>query len=79
MGMTNPRDALRAWFLGPRAENADLVVWDDAPLPKLPELYSEIFVREGGARAIYEQLADDINAIIYQPDAVAQLRATTAA
>jgi glutamate/tyrosine decarboxylase-like PLP-dependent enzyme len=25
MGMTDPRDALRAWFLGPRAENADLL------------------------------------------------------
>lgn len=62
-----------------RADNAGLVVSDDAPLPPLPKLYSEIFVREGGARAIYEQLADDINAIIYKPDAVARLQASSAA
>jgi DNA-binding transcriptional LysR family regulator len=62
-----------------RAENGGLVVWDDAPLPKLPELYSEIFVREGGARAVYEQLADDINDVIYRADAVAPLKETSAA
>jgi hypothetical protein len=44
-----------------------MLVWEDPPLPKLPDLYSGIYVREGGARAIYEQLADDIAAVFYDP------------
>jgi DNA-binding transcriptional LysR family regulator len=44
-----------------------LTVWADAPLPKLPPLYCGIFVREGGARAAYEQLADDIAAALGGP------------
>ena len=44
-----------------------MLIWDDAPLPKLPDLYSGIYVREGGARAVYEQLADEIAAVIYDP------------
>ena len=48
-----------------RADEAGIPVWEDAPLPKLPDLYSGIYVREGGARAIYEQLADEIAAVIH--------------
>ena len=48
-----------------RAEKVGMLVWEDPPLPKLPDLYSGIYVREGGARAIYEQLADDIAAVFY--------------
>jgi DNA-binding transcriptional LysR family regulator len=47
-----------------RATEIGLTVWDDAPLPKLPDLYSGVYVREGGARAAFEQLADDIGAVI---------------
>jgi DNA-binding transcriptional LysR family regulator len=47
-----------------RATELGLTVWDDAPLPKLPDLYSGVYVREGGARAAFEQLADDIAAVI---------------
>jgi DNA-binding transcriptional LysR family regulator len=43
-----------------RANDIGMLIWDDAPLPKLPDLYSGIYVREGGARAAYEQLADEI-------------------
>jgi len=43
-----------------RVGHSGLVVWDDAPLPKLPDLYNGVYVREGGARAAYEQLADEI-------------------
>lgn len=43
-----------------RAKAAGFTVWEDAPLPKLPDLYRSIYIREGGARAAYEQLADDI-------------------
>jgi DNA-binding transcriptional LysR family regulator len=42
------------------ATEIGMTVWADAPLPKLPSLYCGIFVREGGARAAYEQLADEI-------------------
>ena len=45
---------------GRRANDIGMLIWDDAPLPKLPDLYSGIYVREGGARAAYEQLADEI-------------------
>jgi DNA-binding transcriptional LysR family regulator len=41
-----------------RALKNDLTVWEDAPLPKLPELYCGIFVREGGAMTAIEELAD---------------------
>jgi len=43
-----------------RAGDNGMVVWEDAPLPKLPDLYSGVYIREGGARAAYEQLADEI-------------------
>lgn len=48
-----------------RAEEAGILIWEDAPLPKLPDLYSGIYVREGGARAIYEQLADEIAMVVH--------------
>ena len=43
-----------------RAGDNGMMVWEDPPLPKLPDLYSGIYIREGGARAAYEQLADEI-------------------
>jgi DNA-binding transcriptional LysR family regulator len=43
-----------------RASDVGMIVWDDAPLPKLPDLYSGIYVREGGTSAAYEHLADEI-------------------
>ncbi len=46
-------------------DTAGIMRWDDAPLPKLPDLYSGIYVREGGARPIYEQLADEIAETIF--------------
>jgi hypothetical protein len=44
-----------------------LTVWENAPLPQLPDLYSGIYIREGGPHAIYEQLADEIAAAILPP------------
>jgi len=41
-----------------RALQNGLHVWDNAPLPQLPELYCGIFIREGGNRAVIEELAD---------------------
>jgi DNA-binding transcriptional LysR family regulator len=41
-----------------RAIRNNLVIWEDAPLPKLPELYCALVVREGGGRTAVEELAD---------------------
>jgi DNA-binding transcriptional LysR family regulator len=41
-----------------RAIRNNLVVWEDSPLPKLPELYCALVVREGGERTTIEELAD---------------------
>jgi hypothetical protein len=63
-----------------RAEWLGLTVWEDAPLPKLPNLYSGIYVRESGARAIYEELADAIAVVLYDsPDDPAARKASSAA
>ena len=43
-----------------RAKVAGMTVWEDAPLPKLPDLYIGYYIREGGARAVYEQVADAV-------------------
>jgi DNA-binding transcriptional LysR family regulator len=43
-----------------RAVKTNLTVWEDAPLPKLPELFCGIFVRDGGNRAVLEELADNL-------------------
>ncbi len=43
-----------------RANDHGMMVWEDAPLPRLPDVYSGVYVREGGERAAYEQLADEI-------------------
>lgn len=50
-----------------RASQVGITVWEDSPLPPLPALYSGIYVREGGARASYEQLADEIAATLFGP------------
>lgn len=54
-----------------RANDHGLVVWDDSPLPELADLYGGVYVREGGARTAYEQLADEIADVIdsYSVDA----------
>lgn len=43
-----------------RANDMNMFIWDDAPLPRLPDIYSGIYIREGGVRAAYEQLSDAI-------------------
>jgi DNA-binding transcriptional LysR family regulator len=50
-----------------RALAVGLTVWDDAPLPKPAPLHSAIYIREGGTREIYGQLADRLAAIIHGP------------
>ncbi len=41
-----------------RAIRNNLVIWEGSPLPKLPELYCALMVREGGDRTAIEELAD---------------------
>jgi DNA-binding transcriptional LysR family regulator len=41
-----------------RAIRNKLSIWEDGPLPPLPDVYCAIFVRDGGDRAVIEQLAD---------------------
>ena len=41
-----------------RAIRNKLAIWEDAPLPKLPDIYCAIFVRDGGERTVIEELAD---------------------
>jgi DNA-binding transcriptional LysR family regulator len=43
-----------------RAEAIGLPIWEDAPLPKLRDLFCGVYVRESGERSAYEQLADEI-------------------
>ena len=57
-----------------RAIGSGMRVWEDTPLPRLPDLYSEIYVREGGARVIYEQLADEIATAVFMPLETADAR-----
>ena len=50
-----------------RASVLDLTEWVDGPLPKPAPLHSAVYVREGGSRDVYEQLADQIAAVIHGP------------
>jgi DNA-binding transcriptional LysR family regulator len=43
-----------------RAIRNKLAIWEDSPLPDLPDLYCAIFVRGGGDRTAIEELADHI-------------------
>jgi DNA-binding transcriptional LysR family regulator len=48
-----------------RAGDLGMLVWEDGPLPKLPDLHLGIYVREGGTKNTYEQLADEIADALY--------------
>jgi DNA-binding transcriptional LysR family regulator len=41
-----------------RAVRNKLSIWEDSPLPALPDIYTALFVRDGADRAAIEQLAD---------------------
>jgi DNA-binding transcriptional LysR family regulator len=61
-------------FTRRRANAVGLTPWDDGPLPKPKPLYSSVHVREGSARELYEQLADEMAAVIHgPPDRQAQM------
>jgi DNA-binding transcriptional LysR family regulator len=43
-----------------RTGTPGLMIWEDGPLPKLPDVSCGIYIRDGGARQALEQLADAI-------------------
>jgi DNA-binding transcriptional LysR family regulator len=45
-----------------RALKNNLYIWDDAPLPPLPQLFCGIYVRDGEARTAADELADYLDA-----------------
>ena len=47
-----------------RVPQTALSIWEDAPLPELPQLYCGIYLREGGNRVALEELADEIAAVL---------------
>jgi DNA-binding transcriptional LysR family regulator len=47
-----------------RARSTDLKIWDDAPLPKLPDLAWEVYLREGAKRGPAEHLVDLVAAAL---------------
>jgi DNA-binding transcriptional LysR family regulator len=47
-----------------RVAQTSLSIWEDAPLPELPQLYCGIYLRQGGNRAALEELADEIAAVL---------------
>ena len=60
-----------------RSSEFGMMVWEGAPLPKLPDLYSGIYVRESGPHTAYEELADEI-AEILNPQSVSAARLLSA-
>lgn len=50
-------------------------IWDDAPLPKLPAVFSGIFIREGGDADDREQIADAIAAALHPGPSIGDGRA----
>jgi len=47
-----------------RVPQTALSIWEDAPLPELPQLYCGIYLRQGGHRAALEELADEIATVL---------------
>jgi DNA-binding transcriptional LysR family regulator len=60
-----------------RALRNGLFVWENPPLPALPELYCGIFIRDGGNRTAIEELADylghDLRAEPVEPEIPAEI------
>jgi len=54
-----------------RAIRNNLAIWEDAPLPKLPDLHCALVVREGGSRSAVEELADYLkDQILAEPNSL---------
>jgi DNA-binding transcriptional LysR family regulator len=66
VGLEAAVDAGMGVMVLPRSRVGDtcLSIWDDAPLPSLPDLYCGVFLREGSNWAPLEGLADEIGAVL---------------
>jgi DNA-binding transcriptional LysR family regulator len=62
-----------------RAMKSELAVWEDAPLPKLPELYCGIYVREGDTWNAIDELADYLEELRFEPISAEEVSARTIA
>jgi DNA-binding transcriptional LysR family regulator len=47
-----------------RADIAGVTIWEDAPLPKLPDIFSGIYVRTGAESEECEQIAETLAAAL---------------
>jgi len=61
-----------------RAQIPGIAIWDDAPLPKLPDIFCGIYVRPGADLEEREQIADALAAAL-RPDAPAEFASSSAA
>lgn len=59
-----------------RVRLPDMIIWEDAPLPKLPNLNWGIYVREGGERGPLEEIADATATMVMGRVAAAAKRET---
>jgi DNA-binding transcriptional LysR family regulator len=48
-----------------RVWSSDLTIWEDAPLPKLPNLFWGIYVRQGPEQELLQDLVDSIGAELH--------------
>jgi hypothetical protein len=55
-----------------------LSIWEDAPLPELPEVYCGIYIRESGDQQLLESLADLLAAALRPRDVRATRRQVAA-
>ncbi len=47
-----------------RVSQTALSIWEDAPLPELPQLFCGIYLRQSGNRVVLEELADEIAKVL---------------
>ena len=52
-----------------RAEIPGVAIWEDGPLPKLPDIFCGVYVRDGTEQEEREQIAETLAAAL-RPDAV---------
>jgi DNA-binding transcriptional LysR family regulator len=61
-----------------RADIPGIAIWDDPPLPKLPDIFCGIYVRNGADFEEREQIADTIAAAL-RPDSPPESASSSAA
>jgi DNA-binding transcriptional LysR family regulator len=62
-----------------RADVPGITVWDNAPLPKLPDIFCGVYVRAGADVEEREQVAEMIAAALRPPESAPHVPASSAA